>query len=101
MPITIKGGYGQPTQGLTDVGVDESRRDIVAGDFFPITPSDSVNLIKATKGIYVGGAGNVSAVTRNGVTVLFTAVPVGSTLDIGAIRINATGTTATNLVGLA
>lgn len=65
----------------------------------PITPSD-VTPIDATRGkcnyIYVGGAGNITAVV-NGVAVLFTAVPIGI-WPISATRINATGTTATAMV---
>jgi len=69
---------------------------------FPITPGDTAaaNLPANTKGIYVGGAGNITAVMQDGSTVLFTAVPVGFILPIEAARINATGTTATLLTGL-
>lgn len=49
--------------------------------------------------IYVGGAGAVAAVSM-GTAVTFAAVPVGTVLRIKASRINATNTTATNLVAL-
>jgi hypothetical protein len=68
----------------------------------PITPGDTAaaNLPAPTKGIYVGGAGNITAVMMDGTPVLFAAVPVGTILPIQCNRVNATGTTATALVGL-
>ena len=50
--------------------------------------------------LYIGGAGNVAVVTEAGNTVTFTAVPVGTQLDIRVRQVLATGTTATNIVGL-
>ena len=65
-----------------------------------VTPSDTVNFDQGKcRAIYVGGAGNVTAVV-GGIAVLFTAPPVGTTLNIGATRVTATGTTATALVAL-
>ena len=63
-----------------------------------ITTSDTNN--HNVKAIYVGGAGNISLVTNDGATVTFTAVPVGTILPVAAQRVRATGTTATNLIGL-
>lgn len=65
-----------------------------------VTPSDTVALATASLGIYVGGAGNVSALMADGTTGVFVACIVGQVLPIQAQRINATGTTATNLVSL-
>jgi hypothetical protein len=53
----------------------------------------------ACRAIYVGGAGNITAIV-NGAAVLFTAVPVGTTLPVEATRVNATATTATAMVAL-
>ena len=64
-----------------------------------ITPSDSVNQ-GAFRGLYVGGVGNVTLVGLDGATVLLTAVPAGTYLPIGFVRINATATTATLMVGV-
>lgn len=50
--------------------------------------------------LYIGGAGNVAVVTEAGNTVTFSAVPVGTFLDIRVKQVLATGTTATNIVGL-
>ena len=65
-----------------------------------IVPSDVTNFTDgACHAIYVGGAGNITAVV-SGVAVLFTAVPVGTVLKVRATRVNATGTAATGLVAL-
>jgi hypothetical protein len=65
-----------------------------------IVPSDVTNFTDgACHAIYVGGAGNITAVV-NGTAVLFAGALVGSVLEIRATRVNATGTAATNLVAL-
>lgn len=65
-----------------------------------VTPSDSVNLSAPCRSIYVGVAGNISAVMYgDGATQVFANVPVGI-FPIQATRINATGTTATTMVAL-
>jgi hypothetical protein len=65
-----------------------------------ITPSDVTNFQEGPcAAIYVGGAGNITAIV-SGTAVLFTAVPVGTTLRIRATRVNSTATTATALVAL-
>ena len=64
-----------------------------------ITPSDTVDLVTPAVGLFVGGAGNISAVMESGDTVTFTGVTAGSYLFFVFRRINATGTTANNMVG--
>ena len=65
-----------------------------------ITTSDTVNLPGGPPGaVFVGGGGTVTAVWADGTTTSFTA-PVGVTLPIRPVRINATGTAATLLVAL-
>ena len=71
-----------------------------AESFFAITKSDSANFSFNVRGIYVGGTGDVVAVTEGGTAVTFTAVPAGTILPIRAIRVNSTSTTATSMVGL-
>lgn len=68
--------------------------------FAAITPSDTVNFAVPPDAIYVGGAGNIVAVMGDGTTVTFSGVPAGTRLPIAPTRINATNTTATNLVAL-
>lgn len=65
-----------------------------------ITPSDTVSLVEAVRALYVGAGGNISIVPLDGPTVTLTGVQSGSILPIGAARIDATGTTASSLVGL-
>lgn len=71
-----------------------------AAGFFAISPSDTANFAFTVRGIYVGGEGDVVAVGEDGVAVTFKDVPVGTTLAIRAVRVNATSTDATHLVGL-
>lgn len=63
-----------------------------------ITPSDTAD--NFWESIFVGGAGNVTVVTPFGDTVEFTAPAAGFVLPIRVVKVKATGTTATNLVGL-
>jgi hypothetical protein len=70
-----------------------------------VTPSDTVNLtfpsgINRTRGIYVGGAGNISVIMADGTTALLTALSVGVVHDLSIKRVNATGTTATAILAL-
>lgn len=67
---------------------------------FDITPSDSENLPVPIDGIYVGVAGDVTCVC-NGETITLT-LDAGGPYFVGQItRVNATGTDATGLVGVA
>lgn len=72
-------------------------------DAFTITPHNTNELVKSTNAIYVGGAGTISVVMANknnsNSAVSFTAV-AGATIPIRVKKVNVTGTTATNLVGL-
>jgi hypothetical protein len=65
-----------------------------------ITPSDTVNMAAGCRGIYVGGAGNLSLVGEDNTATVFTAVPVGTFMPCGVRRVNAAGTSATLLVAL-
>ena len=64
-----------------------------------ITPSNTAELGYKTKGIYVGGAGDVKLKSLDGNDVTFTA-PVGAVIPVVTELVYSTGTTATNLVGL-
>ncbi len=66
-----------------------------------VTPSDTVDLAVPTRGLYVGGAGNLSVEMKTtGSAIVFTGVPQGSVLPIAVTRVNATLTTATAIVAL-
>ena len=67
-----------------------------------ITPGDTSanNFARGIcQAIYVGVSGNISVLMEDGSTASLLSVPIGL-LPIRALRVNATGTTATNLVAL-
>jgi hypothetical protein len=63
-----------------------------------VAPSDSSPLAYVTKGLWVGGAGNVAVITASGTEVTYVNVPAGTHLRIRVSQVMATGTTATNIV---
>lgn len=67
---------------------------------FAITPHDSTNLTRATRQVYAAGAGVIKWVNMAG-DEQTTTVEAGERIAIKATRINATGTTATGLEGMA
>ena len=69
--------------------------------YFDITPSDTVDAEQVTRAVYVGGSGDVAAVRKDGTAVVFHSVVAGTILAIRAMRVNSTGTTATDIVGMA
>lgn len=82
-------------------------KDISASDIYSsVTPSDSVNLSGATRGIYVGVGGTIVAIPclpngqGAGLPITFVGVPSGTLLPISCLRINATGTSAASIVAL-
>lgn len=64
-----------------------------------VTPSDVTPLTNPARSLYIGGTGSLSVEMYGGGTQAFAAVPVGI-FPIQVIRVNATGTTATNIVAL-
>lgn len=64
---------------------------------YAMVPSDTAN--QSFCGLYVGGAGNISMVHGDGSVSLLFGVVAGSFLPFEGVRINATGTTATLMVG--
>lgn len=82
VPVSVSGGGSSP-----------------ASRAVAVTASNTVDFASPCRGLYVGTAGNVTAVV-GGVAVLFTAVPAGMILPIQATRVNATGTTAGAMVAL-
>lgn len=71
------------------------------------TPSDTVNIPSgACRALYIGGptgggyADVVVMVADYSTSVTFKNVPVGAVLPVSAVRVLATGTTATNIVAL-
>ena len=64
-----------------------------------VTPNDRTDLTTSTRGLYVGGTGNIKVDMVGGETVTFSAVPVG-VLAIRVKRVHSTSTTATNILAL-
>lgn len=71
------------------------------GRGFAITPSDTTVLTQPTRGVWVGGAGTI-VVLMNGdtVTVTLLGVATGTMLNLSVVKVMATGTTASSIVGL-
>lgn len=65
-----------------------------------ITPSDTADLTHATRALYVGQTGNVRVRTTSGDTVTFANVAAGTLYPIRVLQVYATGTTASDLIGL-
>lgn len=72
-----------------------------AENAFAITPDDNNDLATHTRGIWVGGAGDiVLTLARDGASVTFAGAVAGTVIPVRAKRVHSTDTTATNLVGL-
>jgi hypothetical protein len=59
----------------------------------------AITLSPASRGLYVGGAGNIVATMYGGNTVTFSSVPAGTILPIRVATIG-TATTATQIISL-
>lgn len=88
---------------MTDAfGIEPDRVERPSRNSFAITPHATNPVIPLPKGIYVGGAGNITLRTVDGTAdVVLNNVPAGVILPVRAQFVRATGTTATGLVGLA
>ncbi len=83
--------FANMTEGLTAPG----------DNLLAITPSDSTDLTQVSRGIYVGGAGNlVVTPAAGGSNVTFMSVPAGTVLPIRVSRVLSTSTTATSLINI-
>lgn len=65
-----------------------------------VTPDDDADLAFRTRGLWVGGTGDVAVQWPDGSDSIFVAVPAGTLLAIRVDRVLATGTDATNIVAL-
>lgn len=73
-----------------------------ARNAFSILPDDTIALPSATKAVYVGTGGDIAVqLIDSEQDVVFSNVPTGSILAIRIVAVRASGTTASNLVGLA
>jgi hypothetical protein len=71
-----------------------------ARDAAAIVPSDALDLAVLPRALFVGQTGDVAARLAGGQTVIFRNVQAGSVLPVRVARLNATGTTATDIVAL-
>jgi len=71
-----------------------------ARDAVAVVPNDSTDLSVLPRALFIGQTGDVSAVLAGGQSLVFRNVQAGSILPVRAVRVNATGTTATDLVAL-
>jgi hypothetical protein len=83
-----------PFANFVDSPVAPSRKPVA------VTPDNATELATVSKGLFIGGAGTLTVLTAAGDVVLFTGVLAGSILPIAVRRVNATGTTCTNIVAL-
>lgn len=89
-------GYGAP-----DNPNDNSDLTIPAANGFAITPSNSADLPHTIRALYIGAAGDVMVdFVTSGTNVLIKGCTAGTVLPFQVKRVYATGTTATNLLGL-
>jgi hypothetical protein len=73
-----------------------------ARNCFSISPNDTAALPVTPKAIYVGTGGNLVVRAMDSASdVTFSNVANGAILDIRVIAVRSTGTTASNLIGLA
>lgn len=72
-----------------------------ANDAFEITPDDVQDLEAVTKAIYIGTGGDVVVRLLEGSSdITFANLQDGSILDVRLVALRATGTTASDIVGL-
>ena len=73
-----------------------------AEETFAISPNDNAELPQITKAIYVGDGGDVTLrASRSDIDTVFRNLPTGAILDVRVSAVRATGSTASNLIGLA
>ena len=68
--------------------------------FYTITPSDTADIPFKPRGVIVGVSGNLAVIDSLGVTTIIPSLAAGIFHPIRPVRVLATGTTATNIVGI-
>jgi hypothetical protein len=66
----------------------------------PVTPSNTLDLERLTDAVYIGGDGNLAVALENNVVQTFNGLVAGQIVPVVARRVQATGTTATNLLAM-
>ena len=85
--------------GVTAIGSDTqlslSVNIITSGDEYAI-----YRPLKSGAVLYIGGAGDLSVQFADGGTAVFSGLLAGTFFPLNVVRVNATGTTATNIVAI-
>lgn len=71
-----------------------------ASDAFEVTPNDGADLESVTRGIYCGTGGDLHVLMKSGREITFKNIAGEMTHGIRITKIFATGTTATDIIGL-
>lgn len=71
-----------------------------ARDAAAVVPNDAADLAVLPRALYIGQAGDVSARLAGGQSVVFRALQAGSLLPVRVAGVNATGTTASDILAL-
>lgn len=79
---------------------DSSNSDTPAEYAVEVAPSDSTDLTRTCRALYIGVAGSVVVNMPDGGTVTFAGLQAGTVLPVRVRRVRATGTTATSIVAL-
>lgn len=85
---------------IDDVGGGPKIRTHSSGQPFAITPDDDNDLERNVRGVYIGGAGNLTVMKEDGTTETFVTPLVGTVVPVQTKRVMASGTTASNLMGM-
>ena len=83
---------GKPSYRTADATVS-------AYDAEAVTPSDTGD-IRPTRGLYIGGDGDLKVDMALGSTVTFSGLLAGTILPVQVVRVYSTDTTATNVLAL-
>lgn len=77
------------------------QKDVSSGfRFVAVTPHDSTPLPDGVRGLYIGTGGNAVLLDTDGNAVTFSNIVGGTLLPVQVKRVNATNTTASNIVAL-
>ena len=98
---TVRDLSGNGPVNLDSFEPDSQSALIISRRFVAITPSDTVDLTRVARGVYVGVGGDIAVMgEKDSAAVTFKNCATGSILPIRVKRVMSTNTTATNLVSL-
>lgn len=81
--------------------MDSQTSSSPSGDLVAVTPHDTNALTNGvTRGLYVGGSGNIVVIAQNGQTITLNSVAAGVILPIRVTHVKSTSTTATGIVAV-